>query len=340
MGPLFTIGIASYNYAKYIGKGLEAIKNQTFTDYEIVISDDASTDNSVEVINEFIAKNPQLDITFIKKEKNEGLVANKNTIIDHANGQYLLLCDADDWMDLNCLEKIAQTINDEKPDRVIVNIAHIDDQGKIIQVEDIPNKQTKWGWSVHHGSAYKVDILRAHNVKIIGEPDDVYFTLEFTKYVTKISYIRETLYYWLVHTDSEGRKKREITAKYFNDFYIKELDYISGVLQYLKQNNYTNRDVEELRYAFLKWYYFDILFGFQSLCLRDKLKYYNWMNRKMLELDSKYLENRFTQKGSDEILRPYATKAINLCVILEKYHLMKIALIFYHIVSRFKYFDQ
>lgn len=340
MRPLFTIGIASYNYANYMIKGLEAIKNQTFKDFEIIISDDASTDNSVGVIEEFIANNPQLNITFIKKENNEGLIANKNTIIEHSNGQYLLLCDADDWMDLRCLEKIAKIINIEHPDRVIVNIAHIDDQGKIIQIEDIPKMQTKWGWSVHHGSAYKVDILREHNVRITGEPDDVFFTLEFTKYVTKISYIRETLYYWLVHIDSEGRKKREITEKYFNDFYIRELNYISEVISYLKKHNYSGRDIEELRYAFLKWYYFDILFGLQSLRLRDKLKYYDKLHGKMAELDSRYLYNQFTQKGSDEILRPYAAKAINLCVILEKTHLMKVGLMFYHIVSKFKYFDQ
>ena len=63
--PLFTIGIASFNYEKYILKELEALKNQTFQDFEIVISDDASSDTSVALIQKFIKDNPQLKIKLI-----------------------------------------------------------------------------------------------------------------------------------------------------------------------------------------------------------------------------------------------------------------------------------
>ena len=212
--PLFTIGIASFNYEKYILKELEALKNQTFQDFEIVISDDASSDTSVALIQKFIKDNPQLKIKLICKEKNEGLIANKNTIIENANGKYLLLCDADDWMHCQCLEKIANVIAKENPDRIITNIVHIDEEDKIIQVENIPLNQTKWGWSVHHGSAYRMDIIREHDIRILGEPDDVFFTLEFTKYCKKFSCIPENLYFWLVHRDSEGRKKRKINDEY------------------------------------------------------------------------------------------------------------------------------
>lgn len=340
MRPMFTIGIASYNYASYMTKGLTAIKNQTYQDYEIIISDDASTDNSVEVIEAFVTDNPQLDITFIKKDKNEGLVANKNTIIEHANGKYLLICDADDWMDERCLEKIAQVADAEDPDRIIVNVAHIDGNGKIIQVENIPEKQTRWGWSLHHGSACKVDIIREHNIKITGEPDDIFFTLEFAKYAPKLSCIRETLYYWLMHRDSEGRKKIDISDEYFESFYINELNYIADVLEYIKEHQFSERDIEELRYSFLKWYYFAILFAFQQISLHDKLKYYGRLHSRMIEIDPHYLNNTFTGVGSDKILRPYASKAINLCVKLEKMKMMKLALCFYHLVSRVKYFDQ
>lgn len=338
--PLFTIGIASYNYGKYIIKELEAIRDQTFQDFEIVISDDASTDDSVQVIRKFIEENPQLNIKLICKEKNAGLIANKNTIIENANGQYLLLCDADDWMHRQCLEKIANVITNENPDRVITNIVHIDEDGKIIQIENIPDNQTKWGWSVHHGSAYRMDIIKKHNIRILGEPDDVFFTLDFTKYCKKFSCINENLYYWLVHRDSEGRKKRKINDEYFESFFINEIEYIYTQILYLKNNSYSENDIEELRFCLLKWYYFDILFAFQSYSLKDKLKYYKKMKKKMKELDANYLENDYLKRGAADILRPYAAKAIRLCSRLEKMHMMSIALVGYHIVSRVKYFDQ
>ena len=114
--PLFTIGIASYNYANYIKKLLSSIKEQTFKDYEILISDDFSTDNSLQVINEFIEENPDLCVRVIVAEKNEGLVANKNKLIKNCNGKYLMLCDADDWMSKDCLSEIAKKIAEENED--------------------------------------------------------------------------------------------------------------------------------------------------------------------------------------------------------------------------------
>ena len=129
--PLFTIGIASYNYANYIKRLLSSIKEQTFKDYEILISDDFSTDNSLQVINEFIEENPDTCVRLIVAEKNEGLVANKNKLIENCKGKYLMLCDADDWMSKDCLAEMAQKIEIENPDRVISQVAHIDQNNNI-----------------------------------------------------------------------------------------------------------------------------------------------------------------------------------------------------------------
>lgn len=110
MQPLITVGIASYNYALQIVKALEAVQRQNFHDYEVLISDDCSTDDSVARIKEFISSHPQMTIRLIESERNEGLVANKNKIIQNCRGEYLMLCDADDWMADCCLEKIADKI--------------------------------------------------------------------------------------------------------------------------------------------------------------------------------------------------------------------------------------
>ena len=333
--PLFTIGIASYNYANYIKRALEAIKNQTFKDYEILVSDDCSTDHSVEVVKEFINENPDINVRLLVKSTNEGLVSNKNTLIKNAQGQYLMLCDADDWMAEDCLANFSDIINLEQPDRVICQVAHIDENGKEVQVETIPEFQTKWGWNIHHGSAYKTDILKKHDILIQKMPDDVYFTLDFAKYCKKTSIINQTLYYWFVHTDSEGRKHRNYTSEYVSEIFGGCLEYISEIMK-----NENSNDYQELALVRLKLYYFYVLFVFQNETLKDKYKYYDLLHHKMLDLDSNYKTCRYLSKTAPAILREYPMKAIRLCAKLEKYHLMKLGLLGYHVIARFKYFDQ
>lgn len=340
--PLFTIGIASYNYDKYIKRALNCIKRQNFTDYEILVSDDCSTDHSVDVVKQFIKENPNICVRLITSTKNEGVVANKNKLISNCRGRYLMLCDADDWMSKNCLEKFAQAIKDKNPDRIISQVAHIDQNGKIIQVEFIPENQTKWGWNLHHGSVYKTDILRQYDIKIKAMPDDVYFTIEFAKYCNKVIHINETLYYWLVHTDSEGRKKISLNREETRNIYGNVLTYITEIIQTLKNSNNKNykRDIKELSLVRLKLYYFYILFISQRESLKNKLEFYNILHEHIIKLDKNYYKSSCLPSPNCHVLRSYPMKAIKLCMFLEQIHLMKLGLLGFHIISKFKYFDQ
>lgn len=340
MRPLITIGIASYNYENYIGKALSAIKRQKFQDIEVLISDDCSKDNSVKVIQKFMEDNPQMTIRLITNTQNQGLVANKNILIKNCYGEYLMLCDADDWMADDCLEKIAEMLYREKPDRIISAFSNIDESGKIIQVQNIPENQTKWGWNVHHGSVYKVDLLRKYNITIKDEPDDVYFTVEYAKYCKTVISINEPIYFWLVHLDSEGRKrKKDFSTECLK--YIRELNFVGDNIEILKKGvEYTGRDVEELRMVLLKIYYFNIFFAMQQLPLKEKLYYYDIFHNEIKKIDADYLKNELLGFKEAPIFRSYASKSIKVFATVEKIKLMKIALVCFHIISKFKYFDQ
>jgi len=339
MQPLITIGIASYNYAVNMKKALQVIKNQKFKDYEILVSDDCSTDDSVLVVKEFMEKNPQLNIRLLESKKNEGIIANKNKIIENCKGKYLMLCDADDWMGNTCLEKISEVLHKEEPDRVLVEVAHINEKGKVIQIEHLVENQTKWGWNLFHGSVFKVAILRKYNIKIQGYLDDMYFTIEFAKYAKKVSFIREVLYYWYVHLDSAGRKaplmvESQVLCELFY--------YIGNVIRFLEERHDKDYKVdrEEVRLVALKLYYFMILFNTQNAGFEEKIKLYKTLKKTMIEVDKNYLKNDYLSKKDHLPLRPYAMNAIKLCARLEKMHLMPVALVGYHIVAKFKYFDQ
>ncbi len=91
MKPYFSVIIPLYNKEKYIEKTLQSVLNQLFNDFEIIIIDDGSTDNSINIISQFTS--PRIKII---KQSNKGAGAARNTGIDHAKGDYIALLDADD----------------------------------------------------------------------------------------------------------------------------------------------------------------------------------------------------------------------------------------------------
>ena len=106
----FSIIIPAYNCWKYIDTCLESIKAQTFTDYEIIIINDNSTDITGMNIARFIEQNPDIDITVIYNEKNLGVSATRNIGIRKSRGEFILFADADDYY---CSDKALEIFNSE-----------------------------------------------------------------------------------------------------------------------------------------------------------------------------------------------------------------------------------
>lgn len=93
--PLLSYIVLSYNYERYIGKTLQSILAQTIQDFEIVVVDDCSSDNSVNVISEI--KDPR--IRLLINETNRGGAASYNRAVEASHGEWLVNLDADDWID-------------------------------------------------------------------------------------------------------------------------------------------------------------------------------------------------------------------------------------------------
>ena len=92
-----------HNAEKFVKAAIESVINQTFTDWELIVIDDYSTDNSNEVVNDFLKKDSRIEL--INLEKNSGPAIARNLGIETAKGRYLAFLDADDIWKLNKLEK-------------------------------------------------------------------------------------------------------------------------------------------------------------------------------------------------------------------------------------------
>lgn len=98
--PLITVYITNYNYGKFIKNAIESVLVQTLQDFEIIIIDDGSTDNSHEIISQY-EHNPKISIIY---QQNKGLTVSNNIAISVAKGRYIMRLDADDYLDPNALK--------------------------------------------------------------------------------------------------------------------------------------------------------------------------------------------------------------------------------------------
>ena len=99
-----SIGMPVYNGAKFIREALNSLLGQTFTDFELIISDNASTDETETICREYAAKDVR--IKYVRQVENLGAVANFKYVLDFATGEYFMWAAADDVWDQKWIEKL------------------------------------------------------------------------------------------------------------------------------------------------------------------------------------------------------------------------------------------
>jgi glycosyltransferase involved in cell wall biosynthesis len=130
--PKVSIILPSYNYARYLDERIQSLLNQTYTDFELVIVDDASTDNSVEIIQQYEKSDPRVKTHLFSA--NSGLPYKRwNDGAEMASGDYILFAGADDSCAPNMLERLVEKVK-EHPSAGIAycQSLEIDSNGKTI----------------------------------------------------------------------------------------------------------------------------------------------------------------------------------------------------------------
>ena len=102
-----SVGITVYNVEKYLRECLESVLNQTFTDFEVIMVDDGSTDNSFSVCQEYVARDDRFKLIY-QENKGRGQAGAKNTCLKHMTGEYVTWIDSDDVVDNNYLERLLE----------------------------------------------------------------------------------------------------------------------------------------------------------------------------------------------------------------------------------------
>ena len=126
--PLVSIVIPSYNQARFVGEAIQSALDQTWPNTEILVGDDASPDNSWQVISQFPER-----VVKIRHEKNLGFEANTNDLFKRAKGDYLCLICSDDALEPTFIES-AMVLYRKRPDLGYVQLHHlsVDENGRPI----------------------------------------------------------------------------------------------------------------------------------------------------------------------------------------------------------------
>ena len=121
--PLVSFIIVAYNSSEYIVETLESAKNQTYSNIDLVIVDDASTDNTVAIVEDWLTKNKDrfARVKMVASKINGGIAANCNRGLDASEGEWLKYIAGDDTLTNNCIEDYVNFINDSNEPVFVVH---------------------------------------------------------------------------------------------------------------------------------------------------------------------------------------------------------------------------
>ena len=171
MAPKISVCIPTYNYGHYISFAVESVLNQHFTDFELIIVDDCSEDNTEEVVSRFLYDKRVL---FEKNERNLGLVGNWNKCLSKARGEYIKFVFADDMLASDkALGRMACILDSDPSISLVASARHfIDSESRIIEFRsDFPQNFIADGSEV-------INLCLSRDkeyMNLIGEPTVVMF---------------------------------------------------------------------------------------------------------------------------------------------------------------------
>ncbi len=148
VSPLVSVIMPVYNGERFLCEAVDSILSQTFRDFEFIVIDDGSADNTPAILRQYCRKDGR--IIWLRKSKNEGIVAALNSGLDHARGKYIARMDADDISLPERLEKQVRYLESNLGTGVLGSSAQIiDQQGKPLFVVRFPETHALILWSLH-----------------------------------------------------------------------------------------------------------------------------------------------------------------------------------------------
>lgn len=259
MDPLISIIIPNYCHALYLTERIQSILNQTFQDFEIIILDDCSPDNSKEVIERY-REHPKVSNILYNETNSGSTFIQWNKGFSFAKGKYIWIAESDDFCDINFLSSLVKyLLNSSKNVLAFTQSQFVDSIGKIIPPIMIEDKDLMMsgdkfisshmvcGNKIWNASSaiFKKSILDMvscdyMNYKAAG---DRLFWIEIAKHGDVIM-VNRPLNYFRQHEQKVSPKKIQDGTLFIEEYkiyqYLKKEGYINCISDYFIKNYYVN----------------------------------------------------------------------------------------------------
>lgn len=228
-----TVIIPTFNCAQFITRAIDSVLSQDIDNLYIIIIDDASNDNTLDILNNYI-KNPKLKV--IKNKINKKLGATRNIGIDNCTSEYLFFLDSDDWIIDNSLLYMRNIADQTYADVVASGVTIVDEKGteniyyaydyECTEVEEALERFSKFLITAPAcAKLYRRSFIEKHALRFIEQywHEDIIFTAYVAKYCKKYISISNLYYKYYVNNLSitKGKQTSLHIKSYF--FIYKEL---------------------------------------------------------------------------------------------------------------------
>jgi len=263
MNPIISIIVPVYNVEEYLQRCIDSILNQSFKNFELILVNDGSTDNSLKICKEYLLNDPRVKI--INKE-NGGLSSARNAGINIAKGRYIGFVDSDDWINKEMYKILYELCEKNNSDiaecRYTVttgNEMNLDNSSNLITIlnneEAIKSlyTNTSYGSVVSWNKLYRCELFKDIKFPEGKLNEDQFTTYKLYYKSNKIVLIDKVLYYYFQSTKSIMR----------SEFTLKKLDAIEAIEsshKFFEENNLYDLVLwNDTLYSFVLIKYFIIL---------------------------------------------------------------------------------
>lgn len=194
-----SIIVTAYNKEKFIKKCLESLISQDCDNWELIITEDKSTDRTKEIIEEYIKDSLYRDkIKFISNTENKGVSESRNIALQYVNGDFVTFVDGDDCLEPFAISTFINCYNKTHADLVIGEFTNIDEKSGKRDVRAIFDKSLHGQRPVSiYAKIFKTDIIKNNNIAFtpkVKDFEDMYFNLEYYQYINSVSYVNKSVY--------------------------------------------------------------------------------------------------------------------------------------------------
>lgn len=219
---LISVIVPVFNGAPYLSRCIDSILNQTYTNLQVLIIDDGSEDDSLEIAREYEAEDKRIRVFH---QENQGVSSARNKGIQNADGDYLVFIDGDDHIADNMIETLYLDITKIPAIQVAICNYESDrtDTSKDIERTEVLDREEAVSRLFFRSSyqgflfnkMFKMEIIRKHNLRLdpqISICEDLLFCFQYFMYIEKAVYNSRVLYFY-ADTDTGATRTDRFNAK-------------------------------------------------------------------------------------------------------------------------------